>query len=280
MPCAVQRATAADVPYSMSSGCATTQSTRWKESSGRAGNVMPPSFQNCSRLVMDRPARVRLRQHEPIFARWRRMTRPHRTGSGQMRVIVVIASPTRGFTTPRDGTPTVINPCPSTQDQDEKPHCRRPAETVPGTGIAMKVKKPSVSPITAASIPRKVAGDLPGRQSRRNGPDAEAVHDRRTSNRAGYEDEPGCLGAEVVLRHWPGGPGQGVIVACRSAAQAGVERGHDDRCLDDRVTPGRRKPGRSRGVRSLASDLPVPVRPQRKLSITDLDHAPVQAVAD
>src|SRR6266581_4158008 len=41
MPCAVQRATAADVPYSMSSGCATTQSTRWKDSSGRAGNVMP-----------------------------------------------------------------------------------------------------------------------------------------------------------------------------------------------------------------------------------------------
>src|SRR4051812_19808573 len=41
MPRAVQRATAADVPYSMSSGCATTQSTRWKESSGRAGNVMP-----------------------------------------------------------------------------------------------------------------------------------------------------------------------------------------------------------------------------------------------
>jgi hypothetical protein len=37
-----------------------------------------------------------------------------------MRVIVVIASPTTGFTTPRDGTPTVINPCPSTQDQDEK----------------------------------------------------------------------------------------------------------------------------------------------------------------
>jgi hypothetical protein len=37
-----------------------------------------------------------------------------------MRVIVVIASLTRGFTTPRDGTPTVINPCPSTQDQDEK----------------------------------------------------------------------------------------------------------------------------------------------------------------
>jgi hypothetical protein len=36
-----------------------------------------------------------------------------------MRVIVVIASSTRGFTTPRDGTPTVINPCPSTQDQDE-----------------------------------------------------------------------------------------------------------------------------------------------------------------
>src|SRR5690349_12754841 len=37
-----------------------------------------------------------------------------------MRVIVVIASSTRGFTTPRDGTPPVINPCPSTQDQDEK----------------------------------------------------------------------------------------------------------------------------------------------------------------
>src|SRR5580704_13917204 len=41
MPRAVQRATAADVPYSISSGCATTQSTRWKDSSGRAGNVMP-----------------------------------------------------------------------------------------------------------------------------------------------------------------------------------------------------------------------------------------------
>src|SRR5262249_31955180 len=41
MPRAVQRATAADVPYSMSSGCATTQSTRWKDSSGRAGNAMP-----------------------------------------------------------------------------------------------------------------------------------------------------------------------------------------------------------------------------------------------
>src|ERR1044072_6135826 len=41
MPRAVQRATAAAVPYSMSSGCATTQSTRWKDSSGRAGKVMP-----------------------------------------------------------------------------------------------------------------------------------------------------------------------------------------------------------------------------------------------
>ena len=41
MPRAVQRATAADVPYSMSSGCATTQSTRRKDSSGRAGNAMP-----------------------------------------------------------------------------------------------------------------------------------------------------------------------------------------------------------------------------------------------
>src|SRR5215472_18793663 len=40
MPRAVQRATAADVPYSMSSGCATTQSTRRKDSSGRAGNAM------------------------------------------------------------------------------------------------------------------------------------------------------------------------------------------------------------------------------------------------
>jgi hypothetical protein len=70
--------------------------------------------------VSDGQAGPRLRQHEPIFARWRRMTRPHGTGSGQMRVIVVIASSTRGFTTPRDGTPTVINPCPSTQDQDEK----------------------------------------------------------------------------------------------------------------------------------------------------------------
>src|SRR5215831_3627471 len=41
MPRAVQRATAADVPYSMSSGCATTQSTRRKDSSGRAGKAMP-----------------------------------------------------------------------------------------------------------------------------------------------------------------------------------------------------------------------------------------------
>ncbi len=40
-----------------------------------------------------------------------------------MRVIVVIASSTRG-TTPRDGTPPVINPCPSTQDQDEKASMR------------------------------------------------------------------------------------------------------------------------------------------------------------
>jgi hypothetical protein len=47
-----------------------------------------------------------------------------------MRVIVVIASPTRGFTTPRDGTPTVINPCPSTQDQDEKASVNR-AEEIP-----------------------------------------------------------------------------------------------------------------------------------------------------
>jgi hypothetical protein len=37
-----------------------------------------------------------------------------------MTVIVVIASSARGFTTPRDGTPPVINPCPSTQAQDEK----------------------------------------------------------------------------------------------------------------------------------------------------------------
>src|SRR4026208_2361815 len=40
MPRAVQRATAADLPYSMSSGCATTHSTRWKDSSGRAGNFL------------------------------------------------------------------------------------------------------------------------------------------------------------------------------------------------------------------------------------------------
>src|SRR6266851_9105327 len=73
MPCAVQRATAADVPYSMSSGCATTQSTRWKDSSGRAGNVM-------SAILPE------------LFP----------VSDGQ-------ASP-----------PTVINPCPSTQDQDEK----------------------------------------------------------------------------------------------------------------------------------------------------------------
>src|SRR6266702_6127390 len=44
-----------------------------------------------------------------------------------MRVIVVIASSTRSFPTPRDGTPTVINPCPSTQDQDEKASVSAPA---------------------------------------------------------------------------------------------------------------------------------------------------------
>src|SRR6516162_9717059 len=81
MPRAVQRATAADVPYSMSSGCATTQSTRRKDSSGRAGNVMS--------AILPEPFPV--------------------------------ASSTSGFTTPREGTPPVINPCPSTQDQDEKP---------------------------------------------------------------------------------------------------------------------------------------------------------------
>jgi hypothetical protein len=37
-----------------------------------------------------------------------------------MMRIVVIASSTRGFAAPRDGTPPVINPCPSAQDQDEK----------------------------------------------------------------------------------------------------------------------------------------------------------------
>ena len=121
MPRAVQRATAADVPYSMSSGCATTQSTRWKDSSGEGRQrLCRRSFQNCSRRdgpagrVQLAPARADLR---PVAA-----DDPGHigTGSGQMRVIVVIASSTRGFTTPRDGTPPVINPCPSTQDQDEK----------------------------------------------------------------------------------------------------------------------------------------------------------------
>jgi hypothetical protein len=37
-----------------------------------------------------------------------------------MKVVVVIASSTRGFTTPRAAAPAVINPYPSTQDQDEK----------------------------------------------------------------------------------------------------------------------------------------------------------------
>jgi len=37
-----------------------------------------------------------------------------------MRVVVVIASSTRGFTTPRAATPTVINPYPRPPDQDEK----------------------------------------------------------------------------------------------------------------------------------------------------------------
>src|SRR3954453_21075999 len=67
MPRAVQRATAADVPYSMSSGCATTQSTRWKDSSGRAGNVMsailpcqgPPS------TVLDLPTSLSPTVSEP-----------------------------------------------------------------------------------------------------------------------------------------------------------------------------------------------------------------------
>src|SRR3954468_8413348 len=40
MPRAVQRATAAEDPYSMSSGWATTHSTRWKDSSGSGGSVM------------------------------------------------------------------------------------------------------------------------------------------------------------------------------------------------------------------------------------------------
>jgi hypothetical protein len=44
----------------------------------------------------------------------------------------VIASSTRGFTTPRDGAPPVINPCPSTQDQDEK--ASRSAEQATPTG--------------------------------------------------------------------------------------------------------------------------------------------------
>src|SRR5580704_8682380 len=60
MPRAVQRATAADVPYSISSGCATTQSTRWKDSSGRAGNVMPAILPELFPVGMDRPARVQL----------------------------------------------------------------------------------------------------------------------------------------------------------------------------------------------------------------------------
>ena len=43
MPRAVQRATAADVPYSMSSGCATTQSTRVKSPSGNGATERVPS---------------------------------------------------------------------------------------------------------------------------------------------------------------------------------------------------------------------------------------------
>src|SRR5881275_1829146 len=85
MPRAVQRATAADVPYSMSSGCATTQSTRRKDSSGRAGNVMPamlPRPQSTAggtgrghgrgheRLVHD------LRRHERVVHDIRRATGP------------------------------------------------------------------------------------------------------------------------------------------------------------------------------------------------------------
>src|SRR5215472_9980819 len=65
MPRAVQRATAADVPYSMSSGCATTQSTRWKDSSGRAGNAMPAILPELFPAGMDRPARVQLSPVRP-----------------------------------------------------------------------------------------------------------------------------------------------------------------------------------------------------------------------
>src|SRR5215469_705442 len=66
MPRAVQRATAADVPYSMSSGCATTQSTRWKDSSGRAGNVMSAILPERFPVGMDRSPRAGtgLVQHE------------------------------------------------------------------------------------------------------------------------------------------------------------------------------------------------------------------------
>jgi hypothetical protein len=54
----------------MSSGCA-TQSTRWKDSSGRAGNVMLAILPELFPAGDGQAGRIRLRQHEPIFAGWR-----------------------------------------------------------------------------------------------------------------------------------------------------------------------------------------------------------------
>src|SRR5690348_5225208 len=110
MPRAVQRATAADVPYSMSSGCATTHSTRWKDSSGRAGNVMPAILPEPLPAGMDRPAkrcrragRGRRRDGGPHVpegpagcrVRWRGTARGHEKGRAMniRRLAIMAAAP-------------------------------------------------------------------------------------------------------------------------------------------------------------------------------------------
>src|SRR5215467_13900963 len=116
MPRAVQRATAADVPYSMSSGCATTQSTRSKDSSGRAGNVMPAILPELFPAGDGRPPPHRTGPGQTTAARHgRKHPGPPGANDGDCGDRFIY----QGFTTPPDGTPPVINPCPSTQDQDE-----------------------------------------------------------------------------------------------------------------------------------------------------------------
>src|SRR5262249_8184590 len=59
-PRAVQEATADDIPYSTSSGCATTHSTRRKASSGNGGtkSVAMPESVVAARQIRDQPLRA------------------------------------------------------------------------------------------------------------------------------------------------------------------------------------------------------------------------------